>query len=141
MCSRRTRGRKLPKRSATGAAKQRDRLASVWQVSEEDRNDKKAALVRKAISHGPAGGSIPSRRRTPPWHPGPPGGSTQLPAAVRSHAPFGQHVVHSGKRGAPAGPRAVVACAGGRPAGDRKGTRLNSSHSQISYAAFCLKKK
>src|SRR5256886_11641995 len=25
--------------------------------------------------------------------------------------------------------------------GDRKSTRLNSSHSQISYAGFCLKKK
>src|SRR2546430_17600889 len=31
----------------------------------------------------------------------------------------------------------------GRPAvsRDRKSTRLNSSHSQISYAVFCLKKK
>src|SRR2546427_4498732 len=30
----------------------------------------------------------------------------------------------------------------GRPDGrDRKSTRLNSSHSQISYAVFCLKKK
>src|SRR3989475_6821512 len=31
----------------------------------------------------------------------------------------------------------------GRPRfrGDRKSTRLNSSHSQISYAVFCLKKK
>src|SRR2546430_6947907 len=28
-----------------------------------------------------------------------------------------------------------------RPASDRKSTRLNSSHSQISYAVFCLKKK
>src|SRR2546430_12850189 len=31
-----------------------------------------------------------------------------------------------------------------RPVGkrqDRKSTRLNSSHSQISYAVFCLKKK
>src|SRR5688572_32364862 len=27
------------------------------------------------------------------------------------------------------------------PPGDRKSTRLNSSHSQISYAVFCLKKK
>src|SRR5688572_32039035 len=27
------------------------------------------------------------------------------------------------------------------PALDRKSTRLNSSHSQISYAVFCLKKK
>src|SRR2546430_9026812 len=28
-----------------------------------------------------------------------------------------------------------------RVSGDRKSTRLNSSHSQISYAVFCLKKK
>src|SRR2546430_8125365 len=28
----------------------------------------------------------------------------------------------------------------GRCARDRKSTRLNSSHSQISYAVFCLKK-
>src|SRR5688572_32691347 len=35
-----------------------------------------------------------------------------------------------------------AACAGGRAVGeDRKSTRLNSSHSQISYAVFCLKKK
>src|SRR2546430_6236402 len=27
------------------------------------------------------------------------------------------------------------------PKQDRKSTRLNSSHSQISYAVFCLKKK
>src|SRR2546427_8000813 len=27
------------------------------------------------------------------------------------------------------------------PPGDRKSTRLNSSHSQISYAVLCLKKK
>src|SRR3989475_10374909 len=30
---------------------------------------------------------------------------------------------------------------GGAAAQDRKSTRLNSSHSQISYAVFCLKKK
>src|SRR2546430_8581294 len=32
---------------------------------------------------------------------------------------------------------------GGEPGAgpDRKSTRLNSSHSQISYAVFCLKKK
>src|SRR2546430_6211255 len=29
----------------------------------------------------------------------------------------------------------------GAPLLDRKSTRLNSSHSQISYAVFCLKKK
>src|SRR5438034_7923021 len=30
---------------------------------------------------------------------------------------------------------------GGRAARDRKSTRLNSSHTVISYAVFCLKKK
>src|SRR5688572_31757490 len=45
------------------------------------------------------------------------------------------------------GPRAIPGrrrVAPGRSAGaptDRKSTRLNSSHSQISYAVFCLKKK
>src|SRR5258708_8589050 len=29
----------------------------------------------------------------------------------------------------------------GAPEGDRKSTRLNSSHQIISYAVFCLKKK
>src|SRR5258707_14617368 len=33
-------------------------------------------------------------------------------------------------------------CVGARnAAGDRKSTRLNSSHANISYAVFCLKKK
>src|SRR2546427_1487247 len=37
----------------------------------------------------------------------------------------------------------VRTMSGGLPfnASDRKSTRLNSSHSQISYAVFCLKKK
>src|SRR5436305_2365411 len=39
----------------------------------------------------------------------------------------------------------AVALAGGEPrsvqCGDRKSTRLNSSHVRISYAVFCLKKK
>src|SRR2546430_10896293 len=42
------------------------------------------------------------------------------------------------------GVRAYQPAPGGalRSAGqDRKSTRLNSSHSQISYAVFCLKKK
>src|SRR2546430_9228984 len=34
-----------------------------------------------------------------------------------------------------------VLCCKLRPETDRKSTRLNSSHSQISYAVFCLKKK
>src|SRR5688572_32617224 len=47
-------------------------------------------------------------------------------------------------------PDGRVVVTAGEPAGqwprfelepDRKSTRLNSSHSQISYAVFCLKKK
>src|SRR5438270_9155121 len=34
-----------------------------------------------------------------------------------------------------------TAIGGGHIRRDRKSTRLNSSHSQISYAVFCLKKK
>src|SRR2546430_12418489 len=42
----------------------------------------------------------------------------------------------AGRAGGPAG-----AGEPGPGAEDRKSTRLNSSHSQISYAVFCLKKK
>src|SRR2546430_12690827 len=35
----------------------------------------------------------------------------------------------------------TFACSSAHAAEDRKSTRLNSSHSQISYAVFCLKKK
>src|SRR2546430_3800657 len=37
-------------------------------------------------------------------------------------------------------PKSKERSCGPRPK-DRKSTRLNSSHSQISYAVFCLKKK
>src|SRR5947207_8265196 len=35
----------------------------------------------------------------------------------------------------------ILAGNGGQLASDRKSTRLNSSHTVISYAVFCLKKK
>src|SRR2546427_2761320 len=42
----------------------------------------------------------------------------------------------------PAGPTNMPVCATNCTNElDRKSTRLNSSHSQISYAVFCLKKK
>src|SRR3712207_7098873 len=50
---------------------------------------------------------------------------------------------HSGEQGQGEGPRPIR----DEPAGpepyekDRKSTRLNSSHANISYAVFCLKKK
>src|SRR5205085_12036144 len=54
------------------------------------------------------------------------------PATIAGSAKLGTTV-------APVSDPAIVAGQG--TAGDRKSTRLNSSHSQISYAVFCLKKK
>src|SRR2546429_1236435 len=52
---------------------------------------------------------------------------------------FRSRVVHEVGQG-DAGERGVALPCGGR-IGDRKSTRLNSSHGYISYAVFCLKKK
>src|SRR3989440_4879336 len=51
--------------------------------------------------------------------------------------------LHGGRRRPPhgAGDRPSARLPGNRRKGDRKSTRLNSSHDQISYAVFCLKKK
>src|SRR5438876_4435375 len=58
--------------------------------------------------------------------------SSDLPRHERGRA-------HSPGRGGPHGlPRRRGR---ERPCGDRKSTRLNSSHPSISYAVFCLKKK
>src|SRR2546430_5521642 len=56
---------------------------------------------------------------------------TAGPAVVRDDVVVGQHERSSGQ------PRSLEP----GDATDRKSTRLNSSHSQISYAVFCLKKK
>src|SRR2546428_9112055 len=73
--------------------------------------------------------------RSPPHATAPParaGNGASAPAnvsAAASAAPAARP--HGGRFGAP---WSVI----GR---DRKSTRLNSSHDQISYAVFCLKKK
>src|SRR2546430_7502085 len=56
---------------------------------------------------------------------------------------FRSELDHLGEPGAVAwkGGEAGDRLEGRAPAQDRKSTRLNSSHSQISYAVFCLKKK
>src|SRR2546430_6459554 len=51
------------------------------------------------------------------------------------HSRKESRAVHSQARGS------TVGAAHAPLARDRKSTRLNSSHSQISYAVFCLKKK
>src|SRR2546430_9274661 len=57
--------------------------------------------------------------------------TTLFRSQSRPPLPGAEASVH---RGAPVG-------GADRRPGDRKSTRLNSSHSQISYAVFCLKKK
>src|SRR5688572_31635427 len=49
----------------------------------------------------------------------------------------GEFVIREGE----ASTEVYILLAGELKALDRKSTRLNSSHSQISYAVFCLKKK
>src|SRR5204862_4054250 len=61
-----------------------------------------------------------------------------LPKGVLDAVPLGCFNLHASLlprwRGAAPINRAIMA-------GDRKSTRLNSSHVEISYAVFCLKKK
>src|SRR5690554_7567613 len=60
--------------------------------------------------------------------------STLFPYTTLFRSPRGQGAQHLPAGGPGADPEA-------RPRGDRKSTRLNSSHVRISYAVFCLKKK
>src|SRR2546430_5219268 len=73
-------------------------------------------------------------------------GGAKVAVALNEHAADHEHRVvrrrqlrrAARNRALPARPAdQEVACVGS----DRKSTRLNSSHSQISYAVFCLKKK
>src|SRR3712207_7142762 len=61
---------------------------------------------------------------------------------VAARAERGHHLWYSGKHHAFGGNVQVVFDPTGFPLWvDRKSTRLNSSHANISYAVFCLKKK
>src|SRR3712207_6968130 len=57
--------------------------------------------------------------------------------AVREHQGTVQGVAAVAERRDPGGPVLGLS----RRGADRKSTRLNSSHANISYAVFCLKKK
>src|SRR3712207_7358628 len=66
-----------------------------------------------------------------------------------AHRPDDRRLRLRRRRGAAGGPEDLPDLPGARPGGDhrghgpedRKSTRLNSSHANISYAVFCLKKK
>src|SRR3712207_7265313 len=53
----------------------------------------------------------------------------------------GRDVLDGALRTTLRGPARDRRALGARARGDRKSTRLNSSHANISYAVFCLKKK
>src|SRR5699024_11398544 len=55
-------------------------------------------------------------------------------------ADLGQHVLLHGVQGLEEDVLTKIGSSS-TPEGDRKSTRLNSSHVSISYAVFCLKKK
>src|SRR5206468_8641521 len=61
-----------------------------------------------------------------------------LMRAATSHRVFNQRSPSVKRHGKPPTPRSLFSLTSAR---DRKSTRLNSSHDQISYAVFCLKKK
>src|SRR3712207_8572082 len=86
-----------------------------------------SALFRSALARAPAG-------RPPRALPGPERARDRR--SLRAAGRDGQepHLV----RAAIAAPRARGD--GGPVTADRKSTRLNSSHANISYAVFCLKK-
>src|SRR2546427_5528957 len=69
--------------------------------------------------------------------------SSDLVVLPTAHSPRNRRGPTRGHRGRAAPAPRVSSPFGGRRAAtqDRKSTRLNSSHSQISYAVFCLKKK
>src|SRR3712207_7916457 len=100
-------------------------------------------------------------RRPPRSTPFPTRRSSDLPAnpavlLVAAGGAVDQHVERGPHRGAGLGerdlllrehqfldalPLHLVGKLSRQPAQDRKSTRLNSSHANISYAVFCLKKK
>src|SRR2546427_6997421 len=59
----------------------------------------------------------------------------------RTEPPVSVPIAQGANLAATATPEPLLEPPGVRGTLDRKSTRLNSSHSQISYAVFCLKKK
>src|SRR5947208_8512044 len=97
------------------------------------------------LRHPPRSTICPTRRSSDLTH----RRGRHLGRGVRAHRvrwrPARKHVAASGARGAIGGHRIVRQDVPHDRledrVGDRKSTRLNSSHQIISYAVFCLKKK
>src|SRR5690625_6133275 len=96
--------------------------ADVVVITDDDPHDEDPATIRRHVMVG-ALGAVPEAQRA---------GRTVDVFEVAPRAEAIRRAVLS------AGPSDTVLVAG---RGDRKSTRLNSSHVAISYAVFCLKKK
>src|SRR5688572_19274482 len=106
-------------------------------------------LVQQYVINKP-GFQLPPNLKPAPYFPASGGGGGWDPAAARA---IGEQLLRDGKvaaftvaggQGSRLGYEGPKGCypAGAvskKPLLDRKSTRLNSSHSQISYAVFCLK--
>src|SRR3712207_8580628 len=87
-------------------------------------------LFRSGADSPSQGGEVGPHQGGPsPGQQGP-GGDEQDEAEVHEHDGVGEDPIEHEASGREASPRP-----------DRKSTRLNSSHANISYAVFCLKKK
>src|SRR5690349_24191147 len=70
----------------------------------------------------------------------PPDGADAVRRSATARLPAARRAQRRGGGGG-GGQGAVDSRPHGHPHADRKSTRLNSSHVEISYAVFCLKKK
>src|SRR2546422_5376548 len=86
-----------------------------------------------AVAIGDARGRVLARAEGP--------GSAMRPGGAERSAAVILDVARRAATQAKVSLPAGIALVGAAGAGDRKSTRLNSSHGYISYAVFCLKKK
>src|SRR5438270_9540654 len=97
-----------------------------WMSGSWDKSLPPLAVVSHACTAGPCSGASG-------------GASADCPLDAQARPATSASVV---TRDVTASPGSVSGCdVASDDARDRKSTRLNSSHSQISYAVFCLKKK
>src|SRR3712207_8791779 len=86
--------------------------------------------------------TFPTSDQATPTGRGGSAGQPQMPEALRGLMDrMGSALPNGGLSGMPGPVAGAVQVTVPEGARDRKSTRLNSSHANISYAVFCLKKK
>src|SRR5215204_7107059 len=103
-----------------------------------------ALLMRSSFhcfSSTPSGIAVPGCSRSLPTNPSRDIDMYRTTSRMTPHDPLVTASVGRGSSGSHTGSSTAVDARRRGPRGDRKSTRLNSSHTVISYAVFCLKKK